>query len=283
MLQPPLLLVDNGSLAPASILSARAFANQLTHCLNRPVEASGLLHVEKVAADKLNGAAAFRCETRLKQLAGEGIPRVDIAPMFIGPSLAISEYLPERLSLFTQKFPETSVHLHPVLIPSEGASDPIKNLCEVIAEAVREVLDPAIAAEDTAILICDHGSPIAPVAQVRDAVARTFAETFSFARTTLACSMERREGDAYAFNEPLLASALQLPEVKSAKQRIVALLFLLPGRHAGPGGDVDTICREVYPEGGYTMTRPLALQSGFTPFFVDHLQLNPAQPFALHV
>jgi hypothetical protein len=56
-------------------------------------------------------------------------------------------------------------------------------------------------------------------------------------------SMERREGEAYAFNEPLLASRLAAAPFDEGDV-VVALQFLSPGRHAGPGGDVATICEQ---------------------------------------
>jgi hypothetical protein len=55
--------------------------------------------------------------------------------------------------------------------------------------------------------------------------------------------MERREGDAFAFNEPLLERLLERAPF-AAGEVVVALQFLSPGRHAGPGGDVAGICAE---------------------------------------
>ena len=55
-----------------------------------------------------------------------------------------------------------------------------------------------------------------------------------------ACSMERRPGPEYDFNEPLLERVLGQPDFDCAV--IVSMLFLQPGRHAGPGGDVAEIC-----------------------------------------
>jgi hypothetical protein len=64
--------------------------------------------------------------------------------------------------------------------------------------------------------------------------------------------MERREGDEYVFNEPLLATCLGTPPF-DAGEVVVALQFLSPGRHAGPGGDVATICAEA--EGAARLSR----------------------------
>ena len=61
----------------------------------------------------------------------------------------------------------------------------------------------------------------------------------------IACSMERREGAEYDFNEPLLEHALQ----QAKGEAIILMLFLLPGRHAGGEGDVATIAKEHAPDG----------------------------------
>ena len=52
--------------------------------------------------------------------------------------------------------------------------------------------------------------------------------------------MERRDDPAYDFNEPLLERALAAPPY-NAGDVILAMAFVLPGRHAGEGGDVAPI------------------------------------------
>ena len=59
--------------------------------------------------------------------------------------------------------------------------------------------------------------------------------------------MERREGDEYAFNEPLLENLT--PSKTHQQHCIAAMLFLLPGRHAGEGGDVSDICDALMADG----------------------------------
>ena len=55
------------------------------------------------------------------------------------------------------------------------------------------------------------------------------------------CSMERRNGEEYDFNEPLLEKLL-VQKKEECEEMLVAQLFLSPGRHAGKGGDLDRIC-----------------------------------------
>lgn len=55
--------------------------------------------------------------------------------------------------------------------------------------------------------------------------------------------MERRPGAEFDFNGPLLADVLEdLARADSGGPVILARLFLAPGRHAGPGGDIAQIC-----------------------------------------
>jgi hypothetical protein len=55
-------------------------------------------------------------------------------------------------------------------------------------------------------------------------------------------SMERRDGPEYDFAKPLLTDLLAAAPWHAGRV-IVAMQFLLPGRHAGPDGDVAKICR----------------------------------------
>jgi sirohydrochlorin ferrochelatase len=54
--------------------------------------------------------------------------------------------------------------------------------------------------------------------------------------------MESPDGPGFEFNRPLLAEALS--DLGSGDV-VIAPLFLLPGRHAGPGGDLEAIARAV--------------------------------------
>ncbi|MEY4402771.1 MAG: hypothetical protein RIR91_806, partial [Verrucomicrobiota bacterium] len=73
------------------------------------------------------------------------------------------------------------------------------------------------------------------------------------AERVIACSMERREGPEYAFNEPLLETALN----RCTSNVTILMLFVLPGRHAGPGGDVETIAKAHVPESIQVRISPL--------------------------
>ena len=61
--------------------------------------------------------------------------------------------------------------------------------------------------------------------------------------------MERREGKEYDFNDPLLETLLEDKKVSGGSCVILAQLFLAPGRHAGPDGDITQICTPFLNEG----------------------------------
>jgi len=105
------------------------------------------------------------------------------------------------------------------------------------------------------ILLCEHGSPSKDVHAVREAVAPRLAAALATRGVNVAsvrgCAMERKPGDAYAFSEPMLARALPdaVADASASAEAgagegvrvVLALMFLLPGKHAGVGGDVAKI------------------------------------------
>jgi hypothetical protein len=167
-----------------------------------------------------------------------------VLPLFIGPSRAITEYLPQ---VFAEASPGAmKLTIKPTLYGEDGVE-----LLEILIDQLLHT--PGDSDQDT-ILLCDHGSPIIEVTRVRDALARDLSAEMDIPSSRLiACSMERREGPEYAFNEPLLATALQ----RAPGDVIILMLFLLPGRHAGPDGDVATIAKEHAKPGAQVRMSPL--------------------------
>jgi sirohydrochlorin ferrochelatase len=96
----------------------------------------------------------------------------------------------------------------------------------------------------------------------------------------LAASMERRAEPAYDFNEPLLKRAFDRPGF-DAGPVIVAMLFLSPGRHAGPAGDIARICaaaEQHHPELRIVMTDLVGCHPGLIPILVDRVHAGLASP-----
>ena len=75
--------------------------------------------------------------------------------------------------------------------------------------------------------------------------------------------MERREGKQYDFNGELLEACLNKKAQQGEPSAIVGLLFSLPGRHAGEGGDIEKICESV-------MGRYPNFKIGISPLVGEH-------------
>ncbi len=234
------------------------------------VEAVSLLHSHKLSADQLNGVAATIVKRRLRECIEAGHRDFICLPLFLAPSLAISEYLPEVIEELRGQHADLSVKIAPVL--SGGDPDaPDPRLAQILADQVR-ALSPT---SGTKIALVDHGTPIREVNRVRDAVARQLAQELGAEVAAVQpCSMERREGEAYAFNEPLLESLGSLSDF-SGGRLILAMFFLLPGRHAGTGGDVVEIAEGLIENQAFElieMTPLLGEHPGLLNILEDRLQ-----------
>jgi sirohydrochlorin ferrochelatase len=245
------LLVDNGSRQPAATLQLRRLAAALGRRLGRRVEPVSLLHSSAVPARQLNGQKAEILELAAMRRIRAGGRDFVIVPLFIGRSRALTDYIPGRIAHWQRAQPALRIRLAAPL--AKRGDDRLARLLE---EQVRAKLTPAfLQGKLPRVALVDHGSPVKAVTQVRNRLARQLRRRLGARVAAVApCSMERRPGAVYAFNEPLLETLLALPPWNSGPV-IVAQLFLLPGRHAGPGGDVELICRRVRKKSPRLRTR----------------------------
>jgi len=239
MSTPPLtLLVDNGSLQPAAVFALRGLAAKLAERLARPVEPVSLLHSSGIDASLLEGRPAEILFPALERRVAEGCNEFVIVPLFFGPSQALTVYVPDNVSRLRQKFPDLRVTLAPHLHLADD-----NRLARVLADHVRAELKVQ-PSSPVRVALVDHGSPASKVIRVRNELARQLAiELGPEVAAVAACSMERRPEPAYDFCDPLLANLLSASPW-SESNVVVAMQFLLPGRHAGPNGDVAEICRQ---------------------------------------
>lgn len=264
------LLVDNGSLEPAATLVLREVATNLSIRTVRRIEPVSLLHSHQVSKDQLGGVPAEIVETYLRRELGAGESKFTIIPFFIGPSRAITVYIPELIEKLRLEYPEIKVKVAPPLY-QEGDL----RLAKLLADNVREVWIANLSLSNSVrVAMVDHGSPAAAVTEVRDTLAEQLAiELGEEIETVAPCSMERRAGEEYDFNEPLLETLLKRDGWNSGAV-IVAQLFLMPGRHAGPDGDIAGICAQA--ESAATQLRiartpVLATHPGLIDVLVDRL------------
>lgn len=207
--------------------------------MGEAVEAASLLHSFKIPPEELGGHKAVTLGPLAERHAAEGVTELLILPFFFGPSQALTRYLPERLAEVQASYPQLSVKVALPLVDSQLAPD--LRLAQLLAENVRERMTNLSRPK---VVLVDHGSPIPEVTAVRNYLAGQLSalladevECVTFA------SMERREGDAYRFNEPLLETLLASPALAESDV-ILSMLFLSPGRHAGEGGDIAEICTQ---------------------------------------
>jgi len=231
-----ILLVDNGSYEPASTMALRGLAQEVSQLIGQEVRPVSTMHSSKIDSALLGGVPAVIFEGAVQQAKADGIDEIVVLPLFIGPSRAITEYLPK---VFADAQPGAmKMSIRQPLFGEDGAE-----LTGMLADNLRAT---GWTKGSGTVLLCDHGSPIPEVTACRNALAASLRQELGLKPEELiACSMERREGAEYDFNEPLLEDALQ-----SAKgDAVILMLFLLPGRHAGGDGDVATIAKEHAPAG----------------------------------
>jgi sirohydrochlorin ferrochelatase len=253
-----ILLVDNGSYEPAATLALRGLAKEVGQRIGQEIRPVSTMHSTKIDPALLAGEPAVIFEQAVQQAKADGIEELVVLPLFIGPSRAITEYLPK---VFADAQPGAmKLRIRQPLFGGDGIE-----LLDILVDNLKST---GWTKGSGTVLLCDHGSPIKEVTVCRDALARSLREELKLdAHDLVACSMERREGSEYDFNEPLLETAL-----RSAKgDAVILMLFLLPGRHAGPNGDVATIAQEHAPAGVRWKTSPLL---GEHPLLADVLQMR---------
>ncbi|MCC5838665.1 MAG: cobalamin biosynthesis protein CbiX [Opitutales bacterium] len=232
------LLVDNGSLRPDAVLNLRAVAARLSERVGERVDPVSLLHSSKIDSALLGGEPAQTWERYTKACLAEGERAFTLLPFFFGPTGAIQSYMPERLASLRKRFGNFSLARAPFLFDEAVSTDA---LARMVAENVRRTLREKGLTRAPVVLV-DHGSPLPAVTYVRNFVAGQLSLLLSDCMERIAAaSMERREGDLFAFNDPLLGHQLSQPGYNRGDV-IIAMLFLSPGRHAGPDGDVAEIC-----------------------------------------
>ncbi len=232
-----ILLVDNGSLRAQATLNLRRLAHALGQATGQEVEAASLLHSYKIPAEELEGRKAVSLGPLAEQLAARGTTELVILPFFFGPSQALTRYLPERLAEVQANYPRLSVKVALPLVESQAVVD--LRLAWLLAENVRERMEGL---SQPKVVLVDHGSPIPEVTAVRNYLAGQLSVLLSEEASCVTfASMERRDGEAYRFNEPLLVDLLS-SKAMAESDVILAMLFLSPGRHAGEGGDIAEIC-----------------------------------------
>ena len=240
-----IVLADNGSLEPGSTLKLRSLAAELGRLIGHEVRPVSMMHSGKVAPELLGGKPAVLFKQEAKAAAEDGAGELIVVPLFLGPGRTLTETLPEQ---FREAGGGLRLRVAPPLYGADGA------LRRILAE---NLLAAGWKRGAGSVLLCDHGSPSREMTAVRDALAAELKAELKLTREELtACSMERRPGADYDFNEA---------SEKARGDAIVLMQFLPPGRHAGPDGDVSRICREHAPKCLSWKLSPLIGESPLLP------------------
>lgn len=275
--EPIIFLIDNGSLRPEATLKLRCLAAGLSVRSGRRIQPVSLLHSGKIAAVELFGRKAQTVKPALRKWIESGARSFVFLPLFFGPSRALSGYLPELIKEARKQTPDLDVVVAPPLA-GDDIEAPDARLAEILVANIRATLsDDAL--RSARIAVIDHGTPEEAVNRVRNAVADQVRTLLgNDVAAVAACSMERRQGAEYDFNEPLLENLSQLQGWQRS-DLIVAMFFLLPGRHAGPGGDVAGICDRLMERSAFRSIQQTGLV-GNHPGLLDILEdrLNYALP-----
>ena len=233
---PIYLLADNGSLEAQATLSLRKSAHIVGLLSGVDVHPVSLLHSSKVDPQLLDGIKAETMEDFLSGPIGQSADELRILPFFFGPSRALTEWLPEKLEQWKSERDGRSFRILDCLHQTGDArlALALEDLC-IQAINENELKKPFLA-------LVDHGTPVFDVHRVREEVGEDLKERMAGHISGFStCSMERRDGEEYDFNEPLLENLLAEKKGEFVEM-LVAQLFLSPGRHAGEGGDLDRIC-----------------------------------------
>lgn len=238
-----IFLVDNGSVRADAYLNLCKIATEVSVAIGTCVKPAPLLHANKIPSEDLGGNSAVLLEEQLIEALSRGISEFTIFPLFFGESGAFTDYLPRRLKKLSESHGRIKVKiLKPLFVDEDNGGD---ILAAILEDRIRSSINYNQLEAGTVVLV-DHGSPKPAVTAVRNQLAQLLNKRFRLeAFNVVAASMERRPGPEYSFNEPLLETALTRINTGNV---VVAQLFLAPGRHAGPNGDIASICDQAQAE-----------------------------------
>jgi len=261
---PQLLLVDNGSRRAAATRALRRLAAALSERLGQPVAPVSLQHADRIAPAELDGRPAALLAPTLRQYLAAGTRDFLLVPLFFGPSQALTVQIPALCAELEREYGAVRWRLAEPLCPLPRG-EPL--LARILADNLRATLAQT-AVTPTAIVLVDHGSPVPAVTAVRQWLAERLSQLL--ARPVLEAALERRPGGAYDFSGPLLAEVLERLATEPPQSNVaLAMLFFSAGRHAGPDGDIATICRAI--QARYPLRLVVAPLVSTHPLLIDLL------------
>ena len=216
-------LIDNGSLEPAALANLRAVAAALSTRTGTTVHAVSWKHSDRIP----DPARPWTLAPFIRALFARGEREFLFVPFFISAQGAIGSALRHELErlqadLGAFEFSFTAGLAARGIIPA------------IVADRLRTTIAQH-RLHRPPVIVVDHGGPSATSATLRDQLAHDVRLLLGgeIGRLT-AASME-------GAHPPLLADTLRTSGFANDPV-VVAPLFLSPGRHAGPAGDIAQIC-----------------------------------------
>ncbi len=254
-------LIDNGSLEPAALQNLRAVAAALAKRTGVSIHAVSWKHSDRIPPAKLRlspasdergdfGApVAWTLDPFLRSLVALGQREFVFVPFFISAQGAIGSALRTDLERIQRELGGFEFRFTDGLA-ARGV------IPKIVAEQIRlAIAHHALHAPP--VIVVDHGGPSPASATLRDQLAAQIRRELGAAIGPLAAaSME-------GAHPPLLAAQLRATGFAEGDV-IVAPLFLSPGRHAGPQGDLARICHAAGAQchlTGLVGTHPLAVEA----------------------
>jgi hypothetical protein len=195
-----------------------------------------------VPADALDGRPADTLDPWLRRALAAGQREFRLVPLWFGPSRALSHVIPGIANNLNRELGPVRLYCTPVLCPLPPGEP---RLVEILYDHLRATV-AAQGIEPSRLILVDHGSPSPRVTAVRAWLAARLRERLAPDAVLYEAVMERRPGPEYDFNGDLLETVLhRLAATDPASPVILCMLFLSPGRHAGPAGDITAICARV--------------------------------------
>lgn len=266
------LLVDNGSLRAEATLNLRRMATALGDRCGVPVSAVSLQHADRIPAADLGGQAAGTLPGFLRDQRAAGVTEFVLVPLFFGNSRALTRFIPDTVAELREETGDFRLEVGRPLYPLP-AGEP--RLAELLCDQVRRTAAAGKLPLEQVVLV-DHGSPIPEVTAVRQGLAEEMRQRLGAGVGLHEAVMERRAGSEYDFNGELLEERLQaLARARPRQTVILSMLFFSPGRHAGPGGDIEAICRRVMDAAPGFQVIPTALvgeHEGLVAILADRLR-----------
>ena len=261
ILDPIIILADNGSTKATATLQLRSIAQQLSERTKQKIHPVSLQHADIISADELGGVKASVLNAFLREQLELEEREFIILPLFFGNSRALTKFIPDTQAELEEEFGKFNLAItdtlyappHPLL-----GSDTM--LAKIIADHIQQT-SKIFSLPLKNIVLVDHGSPSLEITAVRSGVAEEAQAMIG--QSIEQAAMERRSGKQYDFNGELLEDWLCNKAEQGVSGALVALLFSLPGRHAGEGGDIVTICDSV-------MQRYPNFNIGISPLVGEH-------------